>query len=93
MSLLKKREAPLANNLRTISSDAFKKNIQKIDSEEIRLLKLQKSLKNGVIKLKDLTIEEMQQLNNLYLKQNRLLKRTIENHKKKILEYRKQYLS
>lgn len=69
--------------------DNFLEFIKNIENEQTRLLKLQKQYRSGVIKEKDLTQEQVNALCNLYDKQILELKKSNENRKKKILEYKR----
>lgn len=59
-----------------------------IDNDR-ELLKLQKKYRNGLIKEKDLSSEELQRLKELYKKQIDYLENYIENDKKEILNLRR----
>ena len=69
--------------------NSFKENIKKIEDEETLILKLQKQFRNGEIKEKDLTEEQINELCKLYHRQISSLRKSNELRKQKILEYRK----
>lgn len=68
----------------------FIENVKNTENEDTKLLNLQKSLKNGTIKISDLTLSEINNLNKLYVSQNEILKKKIENHKNRILKLKQQ---
>lgn len=70
--------------------NSFIENVKNIENEDTKLLDLQKSLKNGTIKISDLTLSEINKLNKLYVSQNEILKKKIENHKNRILILKQQ---
>ncbi len=72
------------------SKNSFIEYVKNIENEETKLLNLQKSLKNGTIKMSDLTLSEINKLNKLYISQNEILKKKIENHKNRILKLKQQ---
>lgn len=69
--------------------DSFIETIRNIENEETKLLKLQKQYRSGEIKEEDLTEEQVSSLCSLYDKQIANLKKSNENRKQKLLEYRK----
>ena len=71
--------------------NSFKESIKKIEDEETLILKLQKQFRNGEIKEKDLTEEQINELSKLYHRQIISLRKSNEIRKKRILEYRKNY--
>ena len=93
ISLVSKKDKQLyleeRNKIIDNSSD-FIENIKNIENDETKLLKLQKSLKSGAIKISDLTLSEINVLNKLYANQNEILKKKIENHKVRILKLKQQ---
>jgi len=64
----------------------FMEQIRKIEDEETILLKLQKKYRNGEIKVKDLTDEQVSSLCKLYDKQISNLKKSNKIRKQKLLE-------
>ncbi len=72
------------------SKNNFIENVKNIENEDTKLLNLQKSLKNGTKKISDLTLSEINNLNKLYISQNEILKKKIENHKNRILKLKQQ---
>lgn len=77
-----------------ISSDEAKRNsfmeeIKKVESEETKLLKLQKQYRSGEIKEEELTEEQVNSLCALYDKQIANLRKSNEIRKQKLLEYRR----
>jgi len=71
------------------SKNSFMGDINNIENEETKLLKLQKQYRTGEIQEKDLTEEEISSLCTLYDKQISNLKKTNEIRKQKILDYRR----
>lgn len=69
--------------------NSFMESIKNIENEETKLLKLQKQYRSGEIKEEDLTEEQVKSLCDLYDKQIASLKRSNENRKQKLLEYRR----
>lgn len=67
---------------------AFLKDIQTIENEETKLLKLQKQYDNRLIETKDLTKTQIKALINLYKKQINELSKSNERRKEKLLIYR-----
>ena len=67
----------------------FMESIKNIEDEETKLLKLQKQYRNGEIKEKDLTEEQINSLCILYDNQIAKLKKSNAIRKQKILEYRR----
>ena len=67
----------------------FMNEIQKIENEETKLLKLQKQYRDGEIQEKDLTQEQINSLCSLYDMQIDKLKKSNEKRKQKLAEYRK----
>lgn len=68
--------------------NAFLQEIRNVETEETKLLNLQKQYRNGEIK-EQLTKEQAKSLCDLYDKQIAQLKKSNETRKKKLLEYRK----
>ena len=66
--------------------ERFLSSIKKIESEEIKLLNLQKKYRNGEIREEDLTKEEIEKLCMLYDKQIAELKKSNEIRKQKLLK-------
>ena len=73
----------------TEQKNAFMKSIKNIEDEETNLLKLQKQYRNGEIKEEELTKEQINSLSALYDKQIANLRKSNENRKKRLLEYRR----
>lgn len=69
-----------------ISFDEYVKNIE---NEETKILKLQKQYRNGEIKDDDLSIQQIQDLCNLYDKQIEIVKKSNEIKRRKISEYKR----
>lgn len=67
----------------------FFDKIKAIETDETRLLKLQKSYESGEVKEEDLTDEQVNALLELYQDQIDGLRISNERRKKKLLEYRK----
>ncbi len=70
------------------NESSFMKNLRDIESEESKILKLQKAYRKGDIKEKDMTIEQISSLLNLYDRQIANLKKSNEIRKQKLLKYR-----
>lgn len=68
---------------------AFMEEIRNIESEETKLLKLQKQYRTGEIKEEELTEEQIYSLGALYDKQIAELRKSNEIRKQKLLEYRR----
>lgn len=66
----------------------FIESLKKIESEETKLLALQKRYRNGEIKEEDLSEEQINLLNKLYDKQIAYLKKSNKVRKQKLLQYR-----
>lgn len=66
----------------------FFEKIKAIETDETRLLKLQKSYESGEVKEEDLTNEQVKALLELYQDQIDGLRMSNERRKKKLLEYR-----
>lgn len=66
----------------------FEKYVKTIENDETRLLKLQKQYENGQIQEKDLTVNQVNQLSELYDYQIRKLKIENEARKQKLLVFR-----
>ena len=66
----------------------FFEKIKAIETDETRLLKLQKSYESGEVKEEDLTDEQVDKLLELYQDQIDGLRMSNERRKKKLLEYR-----
>lgn len=69
-------------------SNRFIEELKNIETEETKLLKLQKRYRNGEIKEKDLSKEQINLLSKLYDKQIANLKKSNEARKQKLLQYR-----
>ena len=69
--------------------NTFIESIKNIEDEETKLLKLQKKYRDGEIKEKDLTQEQINSLCDLYDKQIENLKKSNEFRKNRLLKYRK----
>ena len=67
----------------------FMEEIRNIENEETKLLKLQKQYRSGEIKEEELTEEQVNSLCALYDKQIENLRKSNENRKQKLLEYRR----
>lgn len=67
----------------------FKKDIRKIEDENIKLLKLQKQYIDGQVKEEELSKEQVNKLCELFDKQILNLKKSNEILEKRILEYKK----
>lgn len=65
---------------------SFIDSIKIVESDEIKLMKLQKQYNNGTIREEDLTEKQVNELCILYDKQIAELKKSIANKEKKILE-------
>ena len=94
--LSKKKDADnsIVEETAVIKQDEEKRNqfmeqIKKIEDEETTLLKLQKQYRNGEIKEKNLTDEQISSLCKLYDKQISNLKKSNEIRKQKLLEHRR----
>lgn len=68
---------------------SFMESIKNIEDEETKLLKLQKQYRSGEIKEEELTEEQVNSLCALYDKQIENLRKSNENRKQKLLEYRR----
>lgn len=66
----------------------FFDKIRAIETDEIKLLKLQSNYENGVIKEEELTEQQIEELLELYQDQIDGLSISNERRKKKLLEYR-----
>lgn len=69
--------------------DKFMEYIKNISNEETELLKLQKQYRNGEIKERELTAEQVKQLCELFDKQINNLIKSNEAKKLKLLKYKK----
>ena len=69
--------------------NSFMEEIKNIETEETKLLKLQKQYRNGEIKEEDLTEEQVSSLCKLYDTQIANLKKSNEIRKQKLAEYRR----
>lgn len=67
----------------------FLQSLKNIENEENELLNLQKQYRNGKIKEKEMTKDQIKRLCNLYDKQILELKKSNDTRKQKLLEYRK----
>lgn len=72
------------------SKNNFIENVKNTENEDTKLLNLQRSLKNGTIKISDLTLSEINKLDKLYVSQNEVLRKKIENHRNRILKLKQQ---
>lgn len=70
-------------------NDSFWSSIKNVETEETKLLKLQKLYRKGSIKEEELSKEEIILLCNLYDEQIAKLKKSNEIRKQKLLEYKK----
>lgn len=70
------------------SNKKFVEYVKNIEDEDTILLKLQKQYRNGEIKEKDLSEEQIRKLCNLYDKQIVNLTKSNELRKKRLLKYR-----
>lgn len=68
--------------------ESFRKTITNIETDETRLLKLQKQFDNGEITEEELTDEQVEALLELYQNQIDGLRKSNERRKKKLLQYR-----
>lgn len=71
------------------NKNSFMESIRNIEDEETKLLKLQKQYRSGEIKEEELTEEQVNSLCALYDKQIENLRKSNENRKQKLLEYRR----
>lgn len=71
------------------NKSSFMEEIRNIENEETKLLKLQKQYRSGEIKEEELTEEQVNSLCALYDKQIENLRKSNENRKQKLLEYRR----
>lgn len=71
------------------NNNSFMEEIRNIENEETKLLKLQKQYRSGQIKEEELTEEQVNSLYALYDKQIENLRKSNENRKQKLLEYRR----
>lgn len=81
-------ETTTINNQESNKS-SFMEEIRNIENEETKLLKLQKQYRSGEIKEEELTEEKVNSLCALYDKQIENLRKSNENRKQKLLEYRR----
>ena len=81
-------ETTTINNQESNKS-SFMDEIRNIENEETKLLKLQKQYRSGEIKEEELTEEQVNSLCALYDKQIENLRKSNENRKQKLLEYRR----
>ena len=81
-------ETTTINNQESNKS-SFMEEIKNIENEETKLLKLQKQYRSGEIKEEELTEEQVNSLCALYDKQIENLRKSNENRKQKLLEYRR----
>ena len=81
-------ETTTINNQESNKS-SFMEEIRNIENEETKLLKLQKQYRSGEIKEEELTEEQVNSLCALYDKQIENLRKSNENRKQKLLEYRR----
>ena len=82
-------EENINNNIIEEKKSEFLKSIKNIENEETILLKLQKQYRSGEIKEEELTEEQVNSLCTLYDKQIENLRKSNENRKQKLLEYRR----
>lgn len=91
------KDVKIENNIieesKTINQEngksSFMGNIRSIETEETKLLKLQKQYRNGDVKEEDMTKEQISSLIALYDKQIINLRKSNEIRKQKLLEYRR----
>lgn len=69
-------------------SNTFIEELKNIETEETKLLKLQKEYRNGKINEKDLSKEQISSISKLYDKQIANLKKSNEARKQKLIQYR-----
>ena len=81
-------ETTTINNQESNKS-SFMEEIRNIENEETKLLKLQKQYRSGEIKEEELIEEQVNSLCALYDKQIENLRKSNENRKQKLLEYRR----
>ena len=81
-------ETTTINNQESNKS-SFMEEIKNIENEETKLLKLQKQYRSGEIKEEERTEEQVKSLCALYDKQIENLRKSNENRKQKLLEYRR----
>lgn len=81
-------ETTTINNQESNKS-SFMEEIRNIENEETKLLKLQKQYRSGEINEEELTEEQVNSLCALYDKQIENLRKSNENRKQKLLEYRR----
>lgn len=84
-----KIEENITNNIIEEKNSDFIESIKNIENEETKLLKLQKQYRSGEIKEEELTEEQVNSLCALYDKQIENLRKSNENRKQKLLEYRR----
>ena len=93
-NLFKKKDKNVVKNDNSKKENSnFKENIKVVeleDSEEIKLIELQKRYRRGEIAENDLTEEQIEALSELYNKQIEALRRIIEEKEKQIAESQKQ---
>lgn len=86
----------LKNNNRTkddMQKEKFIEYVKNIENEETKLIKLQKSYRNGEIKEEDLTEEQVKKLCDLYDKQIEDLEKSNKIRRQRILQYKKKLSS
>ena len=71
----------------------FENSIRIEDTEKMKLLRLQKKFRDGIIKEEDLTKEQINSLCELYDKQIEELRKSNELRKDRLLEYRRKMQS
>lgn len=72
-----------------IQKEQFMKYIKNVEDDETKLLKLQQKYRNGEIKEKDLSQEELKSLCDLYDRQIKKLEKSNNFRKERIKEFRK----
>lgn len=86
----------LKNNNRTkddMQKEKFIEYVKNIENEETKLIKLQKSYRNGEIKEEDLTEEQVKKLCDLYDKKIEDLEKSNKIRRQRILQYKKKLSS
>lgn len=75
------------NEEREEQQNSFRESIKNIETEETKLLELQRQYRRGEIKEEELTQEQVDALCALYDKQIESLRKAIDIRKQKLLEY------
>ena len=81
------------NNLKDLNSHSFVENIKYAESEDEKLLQLQKKYESKEITEADMTPEQVENLKRLYLKQIKTLDESVNNYKQKIINIKKSIVS